>query len=133
MGDGLKMIDKLIEPVSDIIGKFVADKDLKVRLDHELQTLFHQANLAQIEILKEDAKSTNWFQNSWRPFVGWTCGVAMAYHFILQPLLHTVLTASGVQVDLPDFEFSQLSTILMAMLGMSGLRSYEKTKNVHGK
>lgn len=127
------MIDKLIEPVSDIIGKFVADKDLKVRLDHELQTLFHQANLAQIEILKEDAKSTNWFQNSWRPFVGWTCGVAMAYHFILQPLLHTVLTASGVQVDLPDFEFSQLSTILMAMLGMSGLRSYEKTKNVHGK
>tara|TARA_S200002703_G_scaffold11571_1_gene10531 strand:+ start:149 stop:532 length:384 start_codon:yes stop_codon:yes gene_type:complete len=127
------MIDKLIEPVSDIVGKFVKDKDLQAKLDHELQTLFHQANLAQIELLKEDAKSNNWFQNSWRPFVGWICGVAMLYHFILQPLLHTVLTASGVQVALPDFEFSQLSTILMAMLGMSGLRSYEKTKGVHGK
>lgn len=127
------MIDKLIEPVSDIVGKFVKDKDLQAKLDHELQTLFHQANLAQIELLKEDAKSNNWFQNSWRPFVGWICGVAMMYHFILQPLLHTVLTASGVQVALPDFEFSQLSTILMAMLGMSGLRSYEKTKGVHGK
>jgi hypothetical protein len=127
------MIDKLIEPVSDIVSKFVKDKDLQAKLDHELQTLFHQANLAQIELLKEDAKSNNWFQNSWRPFVGWICGVAMLYHFILQPLLHTVLTASGVQVALPDFEFSQLSTILMAMLGMSGLRSYEKTKGVHGK
>ena len=127
------MIEKLIEPVSDIVGKFVKDKDLQAKLDHELQTLFHQANLAQIEILKEDAKSSNWFQNSWRPFVGWTCGVAMAYHFILHPLLHTILTAFGVQVDLPDFEFSQLSTILMAMLGMSGLRSYEKTKKGQGK
>ena len=127
------MIDKLINPVSKIVNKFVKDKDLQTKLDHELKTLFHEANLAQIEILKEDAKSTNWLQNSWRPFVGWTCGVAMAYHFIIQPLLLTILTATGIQVELPDFDFAQLSTILMAMLGMSGLRSFEKTKNVHAK
>jgi len=127
------MIEQLIAPASKIIGKFVKDKDLQAKLDHEIATLFHQANLAQIEILKEDAKSKNWFQNSWRPFVGWTCGVAMAYHFIIQPLLLTILTATGYVVDLPDFEFAQLSTILMAMLGMSGLRSFEKTKNVHAK
>ena len=127
------MIEQLIAPASKIIGKFVKDKDLQAKLDHEIATLFHQANLAQIEILKEDAKSKNWFQNSWRPFVGWTCGVAMAYHFIIQPLLLTILTATGYVVELPDFEFAQLSTILMAMLGMSGLRSFEKSKGVHGK
>ena len=127
------MIEQLISPVSKIVNKFVKDKDLQAKLDHELATLFHQANLAQIEILKEDAKSSNWFQNSWRPFVGWTCGVAMAYHFIIQPLLLTILTATGHVVELPDFEFSQLSTILMAMLGISGLRSYEKKHGVHGK
>ncbi len=127
------MIDKLINPVSKIVNKFVKDKDLQTKLDHELKTLFHEANLAQIELLKEDAKSTNWFQNSWRPFVGWTCGVAMAYHFVIQPLLLTILTATGIVVELPDFDFAQLSTILMAMLGMSGLRSFEKTKNVHAK
>lgn len=127
------MIDKLINPVSKIVNKFVKDKDLQAKLDHELKTLFHEANLAQIELLKEDAKSTNWFQNSWRPFVGWTCGVAMAYHFVIQPLLLTILTAAGIVVELPDFDFAQLSTILMAMLGMSGLRSFEKTKNVHAK
>ena len=127
------MIEQLIKPASDIIGKFVKDKDLQAQLDHEMQTLFHQANLAQIEILKEDAKSKNWFQNSWRPFVGWTCGVAMAYHFIVHPLLITILTATGYVVELPDFDFAQLSTILMAMLGMSSLRSYEKKHGVHGK
>ena len=127
------MIDKLINPVSKIVNKFVKDKDLQAKLDHELKTLFHEANLAQIDLLKEDAKSTNWFQNSWRPFVGWTCGVAMAYHFVIQPLLLTILTATGIVVELPDFDFAQLSTILMAMLGMSGLRSFEKTKNVHAK
>ena len=57
----------------------------------------------------------------------------MAYHFIVQPLLHTILTAFGVEVQLPDFDFAQLSTILMAMLGMSSLRSYEKKHGVHGK
>ena len=127
------MIEQLISPVSKIVNKFVKDKDLQAKLDHELATLFHQANLAQIEILKEDAKSSNWFQNSWRPFVGWTCGVAMAYHFIVQPLLITILTATGYVVELPDFDFAQLSTILMAMLGMSSLRSYEKKHGVHGK
>jgi hypothetical protein len=95
------MIDKLINPVSKIVNKFVKDKDLQAKLDHELKTLFHEANLAQIELLKEDAKSTNWFQNFWRPFVGWTCGVAMAYHFVIQPLLITILTATGIQVELP--------------------------------
>ena len=127
------MIEQLISPVSKIVNKFVKDKDLQAKLDHELATLFHQANLAQIEILKEDAKSSNWFQNSWRPAVGWICALAMAYHFIIQPLLLTILTATGHVVELPDFEFSQLSTILMAMLGISGLRSYEKKHGVHGK
>ena len=50
------MFDKLIKPVSDIVGKFVKDKDLQAQLDHELATLFHQANLAQIEVNKIEAK-----------------------------------------------------------------------------
>lgn len=50
----------------------------------------------------------------------------MAYHFILHPIILTILTATGYVVELPDFDFAQLSTILMAMLGMSSLRSYDK-------
>jgi hypothetical protein len=70
------------------------------------------------------------FVAGWRPFVGWTCGVALAYHFVISPILGFVLVLAGVQISMPTFEFSQLSTILMGMLGLGGLRSYEKMKGV---
>ena len=62
--------------------------------------------------------------------MGWVCGFALAYHFIVSPILTFILTISGVTQELPTFDFSQLSTILMGMLGLGGLRSYEKMKSV---
>ena len=64
----------------------------------------------------------------WRPFVGWTCGIALCYHFVLQPFLVFLLYSFGYQVDLPQFDMTTLTTILMGMLGLGGLRSYEKVK-----
>ena len=129
----MAIAESIVGVAGTVLNKFVADKDLKAKLEHELKTAFHSANLAQIDLNKQEAAHQSMFVAGWRPFVGWTCGVAMAYHFVIQPLLITILTATGIQVELPDFDFAQLSTILMAMLGMSGLRSFEKTKNVHAK
>jgi len=71
------------------------------------------------------------FKGGWRPAVGWICAIAFGYHFVLQPLLVFVLTASGVDLpDLPEFDMSTLLTVLGGMLGIGGLRSYEKTKNL---
>ena len=113
-----------------VLDKFVQDKDLKAKLDHELNMAFHEANLAQTEINKVEAASQNMFVAGWRPFVGWTCGVALLYHFLLLPLLHFILRATGNEVELPEFDFSHLSTILMGMLGLGGLRTYEKLRGV---
>jgi len=66
------------------------------------------------------------FVAGWRPFIGWVCGVSLAYHFILAPLIEWILVLSGNTLDLPEFDFSQLSTIVMGMLGLAGARSYEK-------
>jgi hypothetical protein len=114
-----------------VLNKFVADKDLKVKLQHELKTAFHAANLAQIDLNKQEAAHQSMFVAGWRPFVGWTCGVALAYHFLIAPLLGFMLVLYGIDTPMPEFEFSQLSTILMGMLGLGGLRSYEKMKGVH--
>jgi len=114
----------------NVLNKFVADKNLKMKLEHELKTQLQTANLAQIEINKIEAASTSWFVAGWRPSVGWVCSLAMLYHFIIAPLIQYVLTIFGVQAALPEFDFSQLSTILMAMLGMAGLRTYEKKEKV---
>ena len=122
------MIDKLIKPVGDILDKFVADKDLKIKLSHELEKEIISLNKAQLEVNKVEAQHNNIFVSGWRPFIGWCCGLSLAYHFILEPIIQYILIVNGIQYNTPEFDFSQLSTIVMAMLGMSTLRTYEKTK-----
>jgi len=124
------MIDKFIDPVAKILNKFIADKDLKEKLQHELLMSIQDANLAQIKVNQQEAAHKSIFVAGWRPFIGWVCGVSLAYHFILAPLIEWILVLSGNTLDLPEFDFSQLSTIVMGMLGLAGARSYEKTKGV---
>ena len=122
------MIDKLIEPVSNILDKFVADKDLKTKLSHELEKEIISLNKAQLEVNKVEAAHNNIFVSGWRPFIGWCCGLSLAYHFIIEPIIQYILIVNAIQFETPEFDFSQLSTIVMAMLGLSSLRTYEKTK-----
>ena len=124
------LIDKLIAPVAGILDKFIVDKDLKMKLQHELETALQNANLAQLEVNKVEATHKSIFVAGWRPFVGWVCGVSLAYHFILSPLIQFGFALAGMEQELPEFEFSQLSTVLMGMLGLGGLRTFEKMKGV---
>ena len=90
-----------------------------------------QALLSQLEINKAEAASGSLFKGGWRPFVGWVCGVAFAYHFVLQPLIVFILTVFGSDIpELPEFDMSTLLTTLGGLLGIGGLRSYEKTKGL---
>jgi hypothetical protein len=126
----MSIAETITSVAGKVLDKFVQDKDLKAKLDHELNMAFHEANLAQTEINKVEAASQNMFVAGWRPFVGWTCGVALMYHFLLLPLLHFILRATGNEKEEGRFDFSHLSTILMGMLGLGGLRTYEKLRGV---
>jgi len=96
----------------------------------ELAQLAAETDLAkgQQAINLEEAKSGNLFVAGWGPFIGWTCGVAFSYHFILQPLMAFGMAAFGHTVALPVFAMGELSTVLMGMLGLGGLRTFEKVK-----
>ena len=124
------MIDKLIKPVSQILDKLVADKDLKLKLQHELSQELHKANLAQIEVNKTEAQHRSVFVAGWRPFTGWVCASALAYHFIVEPVIIFVLSFFEIQLILPTFDMGSLLTVLMGMLGLGGLRTFEKSKGI---
>jgi len=131
----MSIIASLIGPVSGILDKFVEDKDQKAALAHEIATMSdnhaQQALLSQLEINKAEAASGSLFKGGWRPAVGWVCALAFAYHYLLQPLLIFILIASGVNLpELPEFEMGTLLTVLGGLLGIGGLRSYEKTKGL---
>jgi hypothetical protein len=129
------MLDSILKPVERLLDKWVPDADTKVKLAHEIATMAErhaqEIALAQIEVNKAEAASTSLFKGGWRPFIGWTCGTAFAYHFVLQPVLVFALVAFGQPVpDLPKFEMDALMTVLFGMLGLGGLRTFEKFKGV---
>ena len=129
------MLSALLGPATQLLDKFVEDKDKKNELAHEIATMAerHAQELAkgQLDINKEEAKHRSIFVSGWRPFVGWTCGAALCYHFILAPLILFGVGISGHTVPpLPEFDMGSLMTVLMGMLGLGGLRTFEKTKGV---
>ena len=129
------MLESLISPVSALLDKFIPDADERNRLAHEIATMSerhaHELAKGQIEINKVPAAHRSMFVAGWRPFVGWTCGVALAWHFVGQPLTVFVIAIAGVETPpLPVFEMESLLTVLLGMLGLGGLRTFEKTKNV---
>ena len=117
----LNVVAGIIDKVAGHVDKFTLDKEEKAQLIQEI-------NKAQIEVNKVEAGSTNLFVSGWRPSVGWVCSIALCYHFVLQPLLMFVLSAIGKPMELPVFDMTTLTTVLMGMLGLGGLRTYEKVK-----
>ena len=131
----MSLLNNLVAPVTGLLDKFIEDKDQKAALAHELATMAdkhaQQLALAQIEVNKAEAASGSFFKGGWRPFVGWVCGVAFAYHFIIQPLVIFILTAIGMDIpDLPEFDMGTLLPVLGGMLGIGVLRTYEKHKGL---
>ena len=85
---------------------------------------------AQTDINKEEAKSTSLFVSGWRPFVGWVSGSAFALHFLLIPIANFILVANDHKEVVLAFDMQTLLTVLMGLLGLGGMRSYEKVKGV---
>ena len=129
----------LIPAISTLLDKLIPDPIAREKAKIELMKAERTADLeelrlalsadsAQTEINKQEAAHSDRFVAGWRPFIGWVCGVAFAYHFILQPLLAFAIMNSGGEVKLPSFDMDALSTVLMGMLGLGGLRTIEKIR-----
>jgi len=78
----------------------------------------------QAEINKVEAQNRSMFVAGWRPFIGWICGLAFGFHYIVMPLLLAYTDIKPV-----EFDTNSLFTVLMGMLGLGGLRTYEKLKD----
>jgi hypothetical protein len=129
------LITSLLPAVTDVVGRFLpADPEKKAAAEREiksaLQTHLAQVDLAQLGINKVEAAHRSMFVAGWRPFIGWTCGVALAYSYVLQPILVFALAQSGYLIELPRMDLTELTPILMGMLGLGGLRTFEKYKGV---
>ena len=129
------LLNSLIGPATELAGKFIQDKDKAAQLAHELATMSEkiasEQALAQLEVNKAEAASGSLFKGGWRPSIGWICGLALFWSFIFQPFLVFFLLVFGVDLPpLPEVGTADLMPILLGMLGLGGLRSYEKVQKV---
>lgn len=120
-----------------LIDSLFTSDDERAAAKFKLMELEKSGELAQIALNTQEAKHSSIFVAGWRPFIGWTCGIAFAWTFVLYPLLQFALWCVtfyfGVPFDigmLPVMDLSEMMPVLLGMLGLGVMRSYEKTQGV---
>lgn len=142
----------LLGPILGIAGKLldrlIPDPEARAKALKEMAELEQKGELAflnadlqvisgQLEVNKMEAQHGGLFKGGWRPFVGWTCGIAFAYHFVVRDVIVSMASIVAFYTDgaspfpvslLPQLDTASLMTVLLGMLGIGGLRTYEKRK-----
>lgn len=125
---GGKLIDKLWP---DPAQRAAAQLELlKLQQSGELAALTADTTLAkaQIDVNMAEAQSERLFVSGWRPFVGWTCGLAYGWNWIGLPIARFAASAAGHPVDIGPADMSEMTPVLLGMLGLGAMRSFEKVK-----
>jgi|TARA_R110002012_G_scaffold119338_3_gene268440 hypothetical protein len=129
------LISAVLPSVMDVAGRFLPeDKEKRAAAEREIEaqltTHLAKIDLAQLDINKTEAAHRSIFVAGWRPFIGWSCGLAMCLNFLIFPLASFVLAQTGHLVELPNLDMTQMMPVLMGMLGLGGLRTVEKIKKI---
>tara|TARA_R110000772_G_scaffold57083_5_gene129553 strand:+ start:2150 stop:2560 length:411 start_codon:yes stop_codon:yes gene_type:complete len=130
------LLSTLVEPITGLISEFVVDKDKAAEIAYRISTLAatqaHEQALGQLAVNKAEAATGSMFVGGWRPAVGWCCMTAMAVNFVITPIFGPVIEAYTV-VKMVPLDMSEMMPILLGLLGLGGMRSYEKSQGVARK
>ena len=128
------MLNLLIGPITELLSKVIPDKTERERLAYEISTLAerqaHEQMMAQLEVNKTEASHMSLYVAGWRPFIGWSCGLAMAFNYIGVPVVETVSVINGTPLTIDPLDLEVMMPVLLGMLGLGGMRSYEKRNGV---
>jgi hypothetical protein len=133
----LPIIGSLVDVVAKVLDKVIPDPKQKAEALQKLQELQQSGDLAVIagqnEINKIEAANPRLFVSGWRPFIGWVCGSALAFQLVIGPMVVWGSTLIHRPIALPIMQTELLTTLLVGMLGLGGLRTVEKLQGVASK
>jgi len=118
-----------IEALGTVIDKVFTSDDEREQARAVLAKIAQQPHILQAEINKIEAAHRSVFVAGWRPFIGWVCGSALAYSFIVRDLIAWAMTINAPDTPLPpELAMENLITVLVSLLGLGGLRTFEKMR-----
>ena len=127
-------ISSIIDSVGKVAGDLITTDKEKMQLEIENRKLDQAVDMAQIEVNKIEAASSSMFVAGWRPFIGWGCGTAFLYSAMFEPIMRFVAqVAFDYKGPFPQLDTNLTMQVLLGMLGLAGMRSYEKSKGVATK
>src|SRR6185437_490541 len=126
----LDPLTAILNIVGTVLDRVIPDKakaaEAKAQLlESELAGEIQNA-IAQLQVNQAEASSKSVFVAGWRPWIGWVCGMAFAYTYIVQPLGQFVLALLKYSIVLPPVNLSDMMPVLMGMLGLGAMRSWDK-------
>ena len=122
-GDTLKTVGTVIDDLH-----FSGEEKEKLKL--QMKEIDAKLKEKQLDINKVEAGHKSLFVAGWRPFLGWISGLSIGYVYLFQPILDMILQMFGVEVDWVVLDLGQLMPLILGMLGLGGLRSFEKAKGL---
>jgi hypothetical protein len=133
-GPLLALLPTLLPTITGVLDRVLPDQAAAAKAKLEMEARLLEAAVAQssqqAEINKIEAGHHSIFVSGWRPYIGWVCGMAMAWTFLLAPMLSWLLSVTGVVAVVPPLQTEYLLELVLAMLGLGGLRSFEKMRGV---
>ena len=129
------LLKSALGPILDGVLRLIPDKGARgeAKEQFELQMLAAMTGLVQgqLAINQKEAEHGSIFVAGWRPFIGWVCGFGVAWQFVLSPIGTWIVVISGVDIPpIPVLDTGPLMTLMLGMLGLGGLRTYEKRLGV---
>lgn len=128
------LLDKLVGPVTGILDKVITDKDQAAKLAHEIATMAerhsHEASMAQANANVEQAKHSSLFVAGARPAIMWICALGLMTNFFIMPLAEWATAVWFPGTPLPNLDTGELMTLTLSLLGLGGMRSWEKSKGI---
>jgi roadblock/LC7 domain-containing protein len=129
-----EIVTALLPALGTLVDRLIPDRaaaeKAKAEMEAELIRAINEAALAQVEVNKIEAGHSSVFVAGWRPSIGWVCAAGLAWAFVLAPVASWALMVFGVKAELPAIQFDHLFELVLAMLGIGGLRTFEKLRGV---
>ena len=128
LGGGAQAAVNAAEGIANVVDRFVETEEERKAAELLKAKLMMRPSLAQAEINKIEAAHRSVFVAGWRPFIGWVCGVALAWHFILFDVAVWVTVNFFPEVtEIPKLTGTEtLATVLLSLLGLGAFRTVEK-------